>query len=414
MSIHEIPSSPQIVMSEGQGLTGTRQWIVGSGEDVVSFMQTVCESHFPGFPDCLPVEVRVGPQWEGNKIYRPSQRYYENMGSLPSYNSYLVNATYALQRLTNCWPTAIPKPAHRAGTAMSLRVRGSGQMLLITAAGARGAATPLMLCNDQIARESFTASLATRVAIPTAEYHITCDRITPHQLNLILGPDRPHRWDKLLGCVNMKASRIGFLGHSPETLLFDGYELAETFVPNIDSPRRYRLTAILKSRVIMQGEQQVKDTYGNIVGWNHDFTNLKSGTWGWTYIKIENGKLPGSNLTNCVARYTPAVFEAMFTHWQGNMPPAEVCGDGERGTMTPMYDDDFCVQTLFGDTPPGPELRTVRRRLKQHPPWFGSFSSDSSSSAQSSGVDALSGVGSLQSYANSDASSSSNTDLPEC
>ena len=325
---------------------GSRQWCLDHDDDLPAFVTIVCDSHWPGKPDCLPIQVQVGPFWEGAIPYREesiSGRYgrsFESLGTLPQYNKYLITAEYQLQRMTNCWPTSIPKIWHPPGSTLSLRVRGSGQYLLVSPAGMR-AAGQLLLC-DETNTAALSRSVATRIILPTAEYAITCGRLTKDQLDLIVWDGR---LDTMLGCVNhgpeygspgseTMDSCINFLGAARGTMLFDGYEIHEMCVCSYTSHLRYALTATFKKRVITDDWAMPRlDADGRYIGWNHDFVAIEGERkWGWTYIKMWDEGV-------CRSRYPFVDFGQLLT---GGSPCTSQSCSTQGAPHTYLRDNQLC------------------------------------------------------------------------
>lgn len=320
MPVVELAVFPQTTWSNTQGLIGVRKWALDKGDDLEDFTRIVANTHWPGQPDAIPIQIQSGAFDEKVVVTRSctEPRMTGNMGSLPEYGKYLVVATYMLHNMTNCWPTGteafpgIPKPCHLAGTTLNIKVRGSGQVLTVAPAGMHYA-SPLLLCTP--GAESLTASMGTRIIVPVTEYHICCDRLTWQQVSTILAF---RHWDLLQGCVNERyPGGAKFLGKEDETLLFDGYEIAESMVCHPDSPRRWRMTACLKHRVIQDDSgYAATDGDGRTIGWNHDFV-AQGKSWGWRYIKMNRalnttGSSSGDNF-DCRPRYEPTwFFNSMF------------------------------------------------------------------------------------------------------
>jgi len=306
--LQEVAVFPQITYAEGQGFVGTRKWLLDQQDNTVEFLRIVCRSHWPGQPDSVPVSVQSGAFKESVVIMREDAniRTHETLGDLAVLGKTLVVAQYALHRMTNCWPDAIPKPWHPAGTTLTLKIRGSGQFLLVTPASAR-AAIASAVCTP--GTQALNDSLGTRIIIPITEYHIACDRMTREQVNTAFAV---RHWDTYQGCVNSVEDPYPlFLGAPQETLLFDGYELTETHACDVDEPNRYCLTACLKHRVIVDADGAVRrDENGYIIGWNHDFTPVSAAgkptkRWAWTYIGLWDNN-------RCMPRYRPVIFNRMF------------------------------------------------------------------------------------------------------
>jgi len=301
--IQELPF--QITYSENQGQTGIRQWLLDHNDNLMAFMRIICRSHWPGITDSIPIQVNAIPAFKNTVIQRDdsSPRTYETLGDLPQIGKVQVTAHYALHRMTNCWPTAIPKPWHPVGTTLSLEVRGAGQALLISPAGMNAAAFETMTCTP--GTEAINRAVGTRIMVPVTEYHVSCDRMTRAQVNAAFAI---RDWDEYQGTVNLTFfnKHYGLLGAPHGTLLFDGYSIKETFVCDVDEPRRYCLTAHFKQRIILTSSGQfMRDEENRPVGWNHDFINKKNKLWGWTFINMRRG-------TECEPRYSFVDFKDLF------------------------------------------------------------------------------------------------------
>jgi hypothetical protein len=324
MAVNELGVFPQVTYSEGQGHTGVRHWTLDYGDDVFKFVAAVCASHWPKEPDSVPVSVQWGPYSKSTVLKREGDRTRDTIGDLPTYGKILVVAHYAMHKLTNCWPSEIPKPWHPEGTSLSLKIRGSGQYILISPAGMRTGQTPMVdpNCRHTGLTEAFSHAVNCRIVCPVTEYRLTCGRMTPGLVDAAMNP----HWDSLQGTVNSKP----FLRAEEGTLLFDGYELEDTYVCDANNPHRYNLSATLKQRVILDDDGVPLKVGSYSVGWNHDFVNVKGDTWGWRRIFMLNeGK-------DCNLRYIEHDFRTMFGG-QGK----QKCGDtGKAGTK--FKDCDFC------------------------------------------------------------------------
>jgi hypothetical protein len=356
--IHEIPVNPQITLSEGQGYTGVREWTLDWDDSVDEFLRVVCESHWPGKPDCLPVHVSCGAyddkvviQQRKDSLHR--DHVVETMGLLPQYSKLRVTAQYALLRINNCWPTTIPKPKHPAGTTMHLSARGSSQFLSVSPATVR-APSPLMVgeCQDLPSGAIVQNAFGTRLIIALAEYRVTCGRMTRDQAGGVYKgfiAMNGFAWDAYQGCVNSRAlTQDKFLGAEDETLLFDGYEIAETAIAHPTDTLRYNLTAVLKKRTILNEDgSQALDAAGDAVGWNHDFIAKGSyKEWDWRRIKI--AAMEGGNVLRCRNRYPLSDFSFLFIDNETYEEPA-ACDTVLNDDITSMPSDH--VRRLSDGTP---------------------------------------------------------------
>lgn len=353
MAIRELATFPQITLSESQGMIGTRRWTLNYDDDLDTFLGYVCTSHFPGWRDSLLVQVQSGALWD-EVVTKPdprrnesgditSWRAFEDMGLLPKYGEVMVVAQYALHRLSNCWPDHITKPWHPPTTTLELRVRGSGQYIVVTPQGV-SVPSALGLCSDTVTAATISAAMATRIIVPVAEYTVSCDRMTLAEVNAAM-PDG--KWDVYNGCVNFEMecpqqsdplASVDFLGAPYGTLLMDGYEMQETYVCHPADPHRYRLTACFKKRVVTAPDgTTLNDEDGVPVGWNHDYINRPGGRgWGWWPVKLQSWT---DGVMTCVDRYPFIDFGSLFGYCGD-----QLCGEDQLEEMaSPMTDCEACV-----------------------------------------------------------------------
>lgn len=362
MPIKELGVFPQFTVSEGQGFVGTRQWSIDHGDDVETFVQLVCNSHWPNKPDVIPISVQCGKFFEDSNMRRPladPNRYLSTMGELPQYGSYRVVAQYALHKMTNCWPEKIPKPWHPPGTTLTLQTRGAGQVLIVSPAGMLPSPRPFTDCANAVPTTALSALSAT-IIVPVTEYHITCDLMTLDQVNVALSTlkeDEPSQWDLFDGCVNDG----DFLGAPPGTVLMDGFEIGESFACSYFNPNRYRMTVCFKVRIITNDDGSVREDYigpsswspddvsnpANYlpVGWNHDFINLGDGEgketkgWGWRTVMMRDGS------NDCSFRYPFINFSKIF----GNDVDQECDVHGQKGAV--LADSFLCNSEFLSEIP---------------------------------------------------------------
>ncbi|MHC4092178.1 MAG: hypothetical protein ACYSVY_18225, partial [Planctomycetota bacterium] len=225
-------------------MIGVRKWSLNHDDDIEGFIHAIATSHWPGNSNAIPIEIQEGALL-GDKAgpvrdCEENPRTYQTFGETPEYGKRMVVAHYALHRMTNCWPDHIPKPWHPPGTTLELKVRGAGQTWLVTP-NVPIATSVLMDCNSGI---HSNAGMGTRIVLPTPEYQISCDLMTRNQVDNAFGgnPQSQNRWDSYLGTVNGAHGTNPFLGAEVGTVLFEAYELTESFAANNASPHRYRLT----------------------------------------------------------------------------------------------------------------------------------------------------------------------------
>jgi hypothetical protein len=286
---------PQITLSVAQGQTGVRRWYLNCVKHQSTLKQTlrvVCASHWPGQPDCVPISVQAGSPDE-KAIVQGNIGIHRLSTELETFDTYLIVAQYQLLHISDPWPVT-GKPAHPKGTVLTLQVRGGAEMLkvdpnLIT----NGAGTGLSGClsgKELMADKTFNS----RIRIPLTEYHITCDRLTDQDLCEIMS--KSVSWKTREGTVNCDTPasppHFAYFMNEPEgTLMFDTWTLDQTFAPDVDNPRRWRLGCVLKCRNIEMTKAPYPEDCKKAkypMGWNHDFKRDTEGDLGWKFIMMQD------------------------------------------------------------------------------------------------------------------------------
>ncbi len=361
MAVQELEVFPQVTLDAG-GYMGTRKWSLDQGDDVDAFLLMVAESHWPKNPDVVPESIEFGAFWDGAIVSMAGPHTINTLGPTPKYNKYGCVAHYRLHNMTNCWPVRYKKPWHPPGTSLSLKIRGSGQFILVSPAsfhpGTKG------LCQPGFPTIAQNPAVQSSIIVPVTEYHLSCDRMTLKQVNHALLTDfGGHDWDDRSGTVNADGFKIDgdvitkhfFLGAPPETLLFDGYEIDETYVPHPTDPHRYRMTAILKQRCLVDKHgDALKDCKDPdlFVGWNHDFVVLDKHGGKWLYINLlHHQNCQDSSSTNpdddCKPRYHLQKFCNMFGTPDGH--PSSDCQDTSACGSSGSEGSSF--STICADSP---------------------------------------------------------------
>lgn len=340
--IQEIAVNPQMVLSSAQGYVGTRRWVLDPCDNLCDFLRLVGDSRWPDgrtknkgvfLSNVVPISITVGPLDERATIIEQGKTKRKvtgreedrTLGDLPVFSKTLVTAQYQFLHIRDAWPSSIPKPKHARNTTLSLRIRNSGQFLVITP---QAIATPGGGWHPVIPTSNIC-----RILIPIVEYHITCDRLTLHQFNKInpaeaKGSNIPFK--SRMGSVNRGLSRhddgmgreLGFLGAHPGTLLFDSCEVDQTFVPDVDNPVRYRITCVMRMRQVCEGNGYTSevvprfDPDGRAIGWNHDFGPYRDSAGkdqvGWHFIWLKNDAKKSPTDLAEIPRYPYQVFDDMF------------------------------------------------------------------------------------------------------
>jgi hypothetical protein len=333
--LQDLSCFPQGALSTAQGLGGMRRWYFkpcsskstkARVKELKNKLQEICDSHWPGEPDCVPVTVQWGAPDEKVNVLGDVQDISEE---LPLFDQYLIVAQYQLLHISDPWPFTC-KPKHPRGTVLTLQVRGGGEMLQIDpTAFSSGIGRGMTACFtgvEQAPNETFNS----RIRIPLTEYHITCDRLTDEQLCNIMRAERS--WRMREGTVNGDCPGADyapfdhplFLREEEGTLMFDTWALDQTFVPDTENCRRWRLTCVLKCRQIPNAKGPYPDDCNKAqyaVGWNHEYKrdNSPKSPFGWRFImmqdynKMEMGYTPhGTCPKGWVPRYPYYRFEDLF------------------------------------------------------------------------------------------------------
>jgi hypothetical protein len=281
MAIQELNTGTLFAIGGNTGQAAPRVFTCDTMDEVVTLCRSLNAQPFPtptggiqgNFEDCYPVNITVGAF---NTDMAPGSTG-GSASYLPTYKKYRVVAQYQLlhdagSSQSETWPLGLTKPAHPIGSVLSLRIRNSG--MFVTMASQCG-----KYVNDAGNKVAdLHPSVSTVIKIPIREFHITCDRLKSVQL-----PDV----SAVAGCVNSDT----FLNCPAETLLWETGDDDQSFTPDIDNPRRWRMTALLRQRAIPNGN------YG-VAGWNHEIYNDGN----WYRVLLNNGK----------PRYTLANFGGVF------------------------------------------------------------------------------------------------------
>lgn len=338
--IQELPVYPRRTFSRANGMVGTRMWALDHNDDLEWFLSVVAASHWPGNPNAIPIEITEGPfQGKDEYIQRACEdpRYFQDFGAMVEAAKVQIVARYVLHGVRNCWPEKIPKPWHPPGTTLELKIRGGGQSWIVTP-NIPVAQSDLMTCNENI---HANPAMGTRIFIPITEYHISCDLMTRRQVDKALG-DPPHEkneWEIFVQGVNDGS----FLGARREQLRFESYDITESWAATNVRSHRYRMTAHLKKRAVLNTDGSLMlDEDDDVIGWNHDYVPLRNANnpsqkYGWYRINLPNPATdsPGNV---CVNRYPLYDFDAMF----GGTGEID-CGDAWEGSETTMDDSTFCI-----------------------------------------------------------------------
>lgn len=285
MATVELNTGQLFTIGGATGQAGPRQWVCDTMDEVVSLCRSVSQQPFPtqvgmngtGFEDCWPVSAIVAPF---NAQMAPGSTG-SSVSVLPTYTQYRVTVHYQLLHdvgtsQSETWPLGITKPQHPAGSVLSLRIRNSGQFITISSRSGH-------YVDDQGNNKGYlNPNVSASVKIPIKEFHITLDRLKSTQV-----PST----DSIAGCVNSDI----FLGCPKETLLWESDHTDPSFTMDVDDPRRWRCTMLLRKRAIPLGTS----ASSGFAGWNHEMYNDGN----WYRVVLANGK----------SRYEAVSFGSIFS-----------------------------------------------------------------------------------------------------
>ena len=268
MSYDELSGSPKESLNESSGSTAERKFLVPFSSRL-SFAQSFVGTGYPNFPQARLVAIDIQPWTEDlvpeGTIVDPSLTT-ADYGDQPC----LVTVKYGPDYTQKAWPTGFTKPASiRSGTELRYNIRGTGQFLTIPSAATKWDDDPTAIV---------PADIQSTILIPMAAFQLQWDFVDDPPID---------RFEDMIGQVNSDA----FLGQPAETLLFDNYEISDSFRAAPANPHTNRVVISLVSRKIKDGV--------NTHGWNHFYREEPAG---WAKLIKSNGD----------PMYTSTAFAGMF------------------------------------------------------------------------------------------------------
>lgn len=265
--LNELSGSPVETLDEASGAAADRRFLVPWNERFTFATSLVKTNHYlmpaarvasivmqPWTEDTVPAGTIVHPQ-SGTAQY----------GGQPC----LVTVKYGPDFVAKPWPTEMPRPSYRTGTELRFQLTGSAKFLLVPCAAAKWEDDP-----DLPVPEDINSS----ILIPMIGLRLQWDYV-----------DNPPivRLKRLMGLVNSD----DILGCAPETLLFESFDVSETFKADPANPHTNRVTVQMTLRHIEVGEESY--------GWNHEYREKPPG---WHRLLLSNGE----------PRYRMTGFTGMF------------------------------------------------------------------------------------------------------
>lgn len=266
---NELSGSPRESLSEASGSSAERRFLV-AWQDRLTFAQAIVSNatKYPHFPQARVVAVDIQPWTEDlipfGTIISPelaSSQY----GTQPA----LISVKYGPDFTQKTWPTGFTKPSIRFGTELRFQIRSSAKFLLVPAAACKW---------DDGADIPVPEDVNSVMVIPMRDIQLQWDFVDNPPIALL---------ENLQGRINADT----FLGSPVETMLFESYEITETFRAAPNNPHTNRVTIKLTHRKVWTGAAWV--------GWNHDYRETPAG---WRKLLLSDNQ----------PRYKLAAFSGMF------------------------------------------------------------------------------------------------------
>ncbi len=298
----ELAGSPQGQITRGSH-TATRKFLV-SWEDLSNFLKELARGGTsgrpmtcPGMTDCYVSSMDFQPFTEDLfpdplAITDPSTgiNQYIRAGKGGRQYGAVVTVTYETDYYANSWPSSIPRPTVGNRHALRLSIRTSGQFLTYPSRTGSW---------DGTAYPSGSSSYFSSSNEQGQDVQIAgggdLSKMPPDHGNriLLLIQDIRVEWyyvedidtsalDTYLGCVNSTA----ILGGAPGTVLFEGYDLDEGILLDVDNAHCFKITLNFRKRV-----KRLSGIH-KWVTWNHDYRDPDpSGDGGWCLVTMADGRL---------------------------------------------------------------------------------------------------------------------------
>lgn len=279
MSLTELSGSPRESLNESSGSSAERKFLHPMSSRL-TFAAALAGQAYPDFPQARVVAVDLEP-WMGEDalpegtIISPEFQSL-NYGEQPC----LITIKYGPDYTKKDWPTDFPKPTSiRVGTELRYQIRGTAEFMLVPTSGTKW---------EDGGSESGSGSGGDDIPVPEDANSAILIPMRTLQLQWDFVDNPPiKRFEDLVGRVNEDE----FLGSEPETLLFEGYDVSETFRASPINPHTNRCTVNISQRRI--------DSGGTIVGWNHEYRESPAG---WAKLLLSDDQ----------TRYKLAAFAETF------------------------------------------------------------------------------------------------------
>jgi hypothetical protein len=264
MTYTELSGSPKESLSESSGSSAERKFLVPwNARLTFSQLLVSTATGYPHFPQARVVSIDIHPLLDGEAVPQGTIVSPEidsnDYGTQPT----LITVKYGPDFTQKVWPTGFTKPSIRSGTELRFQIRGSAKFLTI----------PASACKWEDDDE---------VPVPEDVHSAMLIPMRAIQLQWDFVDDPPiARLEDLQGKLNADS----FLGSEPETLLFESYDVTESFRSAPANPHTNRVTIQLLRR-------RVKDT--DVYGWNHDYREEPAG-WAKLLLSDDNPRYQTTN-----------------------------------------------------------------------------------------------------------------------
>lgn len=268
----ELAGSPRESLSESSGSAAERRFLVDWSQRLV-FAQAIVSTAtaYPHFPQARVVAIEIQPFTEdmiAAGIITSPELASAGYGTQPA----LITVKYGPDFTKKAWPTEFAKPSPiRSGTELRFQIRSNARFLLVPTAACKWE-------DDYAGDVPVPEDTNSAIIVPMRQIQLQWDFVDDPPIN---------RFEAMQGYVNS----LAFLGSPPETLLFESYEVSETFRAGASNPHTNRVTINLSHRKIWTGTEWV--------GWNHDYREEPSG---WARLLLSDDE----------PRYKTTNFAGMF------------------------------------------------------------------------------------------------------
>lgn len=272
IGLNELVGSPVETLDESSGSAADRRFLVPWDERFTFAASLVKTNHYL-MPAARVASIVMQPWTEdlvSEGVISHPQLATADYGVSPC----LVTVKYGPDFVAKQWPDEMPRPSIRSGTELRFQLTGSAKFLQIPCSSTRW---------EDDSTIPVPEDANSTILIPLIAIRLQWDYV-----------DQPPlvRLKNLMGRVNDS----DFLGCGPETLLFENFDVTETFKADPASPHTNRVTVQMTLRQIEDtprcgagssgsGSPSV-DVGGQIIGWNHDYREHPAG---WYRLLLSNG-----------------------------------------------------------------------------------------------------------------------------